>query len=117
MRANKLEQDDVILPVEIPAFDPTKSWPWFNDFEASLQADVCGPIEYFITDLAGQPQDMVSLVNGDVLLFQPQLYHDVGTYTLMLNARMVNYGYQVTNFEYFDVEVLPCMPVIDTSAV
>ena len=112
LKARQLEVDSTDLSVLIPSAGG--SWPWFINVEAELGGDYCGRILYSVSYLNGDLQDLVSL-EGDELVFRPDLSHAPGIYKLRLNAWMEDYGIVTTVSVPFDVEVLACKPNLDGS--
>lgn len=83
--------DSLNLFTELGAY-----WPWSDSvtIEANLSSDLCGPLEYFITDAAFAPSDLV-IFSDDMssLLLRPTLDHGPGgrTVDLKLVARLRDY--------------------------
>ena len=66
------------------------SWPWTDAVDVSISNNeygvgLCGPIDYFITDMMGMAVDMINF-NGDAIEFAPTLADAPGQYTIQFKA-------------------------------
>lgn len=97
-------------------------WPWTESVTstANYLPDLCGPIEYFVTDNTFAPTDLVQF-NGDMsgLVLRPTMDDLPGSrmVDLKLVARLRDYPEVEIGFDSFKVYIMDCMPVIDPSAV
>ena len=89
------------------------AWPWSDAVDAAISnsqygTGLCGPVEYWVTTSDYQPTNIVRFDEAtQALVFEPTYDHSVGTYNLLLRARLVNYDW-INAETPFTVEVLAC---------
>jgi hypothetical protein len=110
---------------ELNLFDELGSqWPWTNtvdyDTPDSVGLELCGPLEYRITDSNGVETDMVRLSSDmSTLIYEPTLAHGPGGRNIELNleARLAWYPQVDYGADTFRVILSDCKASIDSSRV
>ena len=108
MAQPQLLTDSLSLSIEMGP-----GWPWVDDVDVSISNSIygtglCGNIDYVVRTSDNQPTDLVFYDPfTQSLEFAPGLNHTPGSYRLKFRAYMFNYQW-ITDFVYFDVEVLAC---------
>ena len=97
-------------------------WPWIDSvtMQANYLPDLCGPIEYFITDAAFAPTDLVVFSDDmSTLHLQPTLAHAPGgrMVDLKLVARLRDYPEVQIGYDSFKVYIMDCQASIDPTLV
>ena len=97
-------------------------WPWTNsvdyDTPDSVGTELCGPLEYLVTDMNGDEMDIVRLSDDmSRLIYEPTLAHAPGgrTIDLKLVARLAWYPDVPHGADEFRVLLQNCKADIDPS--
>lgn len=100
-------------------------WPWTDTVDYASDntvygSNVCGPLEYIVTDANFQPVDIVRLSpDGSTLIYEPLPIHEPAgrQIELKLVARLPAYPSVPIGFDSFKVNLLECNPTVDASLV